>query len=204
MAIEVKVPLLPESVSDATVSTWHKKAGDRVSRDENIVDLETDKVMLEVPSPSDGILKEIIKPTGSTVNANDVIAIIEAVAAGTQPAAEKAAAKPESSQTPASQTPAQRPTEPRPPGSAQVQSSASLAKKDSSVATKEAPLSPSARRAVAEHEVDVSGIAGTGKGGRITKENVLSVATTGMTGGARPEKRVRFLPDRCARHWEKS
>src|SRR5579862_8171342 len=82
MAIEVKVPLLPESISDATVSTWHKKAGDRVSRDENIVDLETDKVMLEVPAPSDGILKEILKPTGSTVQAQDVIAVIEAVAAG--------------------------------------------------------------------------------------------------------------------------
>jgi 2-oxoglutarate dehydrogenase E2 component (dihydrolipoamide succinyltransferase) len=165
MAIEVKVPLLPESVSDATVSTWHKKAGDRVSRDENIVDLETDKVMLEVPAPTDGILKEIIKPTGSTVNANDVIAIIEAVAAGTQPAAEK------SEKTAA-------------PVAAKQAAPAQTA-----VATKEVPLSPSARRAVAEHEVDVSGITGTGKGGRITKENVLSVATGGMT-GARPEKRV--------------
>ena len=64
MTIEVKVPMLPESVADATVSTWHKKAGDRVSRDENIVDLETDKVMLEVPAPADGVIKEIIKQTG--------------------------------------------------------------------------------------------------------------------------------------------
>lgn len=69
MATEVKVPLLPESVSDATVSTWHKKAGDHVSRDENLVDLETDKVMLEVPSPAEGIIKEILKPSGSTVQA---------------------------------------------------------------------------------------------------------------------------------------
>src|SRR5207237_269321 len=65
MAIEVKVPMLPESITDATVSTWHKKAGDRVSRDENIVDLETDKVMLEVPSPIDGVIKEITKQTGT-------------------------------------------------------------------------------------------------------------------------------------------
>src|SRR5690349_2695651 len=77
MAIEVKVPMLPESISDATVSTWHKKAGDKVSRDENIVDLETDKVMLEVPSPVDGVLKEILHETGSTVQAQQVIAVIE-------------------------------------------------------------------------------------------------------------------------------
>ncbi|HEU5280387.1 MAG TPA: biotin/lipoyl-containing protein, partial [Gammaproteobacteria bacterium] len=72
MAIEVKVPMLPESVSDATVSTWHKKAGDHVKRDENLVDLETDKVMLEVPAPADGVIKEILKPSGSTVNAQEV------------------------------------------------------------------------------------------------------------------------------------
>src|SRR5262245_3980769 len=80
MAVEVKVPLLPESITDATVSTWHKKAGDKVARDENIVDLETDKVMLEVPSPTDGIIKEIIKQTGSTVKAQEVIAVIDAIA----------------------------------------------------------------------------------------------------------------------------
>jgi 2-oxoglutarate dehydrogenase E2 component (dihydrolipoamide succinyltransferase) len=77
MAIEVKVPLLPESISDATVSTWHKKVGDSVTRDENILDLETDKVMLEVPSPINGVIKEIIKETGSTVHAQEVLAIIE-------------------------------------------------------------------------------------------------------------------------------
>jgi 2-oxoglutarate dehydrogenase E2 component (dihydrolipoamide succinyltransferase) len=78
MTKEVKVPLLPESVSDATISHWNKKVGDQVKRDENLVDLETDKVMLEVPSPIEGVLKEIIKPTGSTVQAQEVIAIIEA------------------------------------------------------------------------------------------------------------------------------
>ena len=67
MTIEVKVPVLPESVSDATIATWHKKAGDAVKRDENLVDLETDKVVLEVPAPADGVLKEIKQDTGATV-----------------------------------------------------------------------------------------------------------------------------------------
>src|SRR5205085_8636283 len=97
MAIEVKVPMLPESITDATVSTWHKKAGDRVSRDENIVDLETDKVMLEVPSPIDGVIKEITKQTGSTVQAQEVIAVIDAVAAD-QPAKPAANAEPAAKQ----------------------------------------------------------------------------------------------------------
>jgi len=77
MAIEVKVPVLPESVSDATIATWNKKAGDAVSRDENLVDLETDKVVLEVPSPVDGVLKEIKFETGATVTSQQVLAIIE-------------------------------------------------------------------------------------------------------------------------------
>lgn len=87
MAIEVKVPILPESVADATVATWHKKAGDVVSRDENLVDIETDKVMLEVPAPEDGVLREIIKDNGSTVIGQELIAVIEAGAAANKPAA---------------------------------------------------------------------------------------------------------------------
>ena len=143
MAIEVKVPLLPESVSDATVSTWHKKAGDIVKRDENIVDLETDKVMLEVPAPSDGVIKEIIKQTGSTVQAQDVIAVIEAVSASAQPATTKT----EKTTTPAA----------------------------ASLDTKQA-AGPAARRAAAELNVDVTQVDGTGKGGRVTRENVMSAA----------------------------
>ena len=89
MAIEVKVPVLPESVSDATIASWHKKAGDAVKRDENLLDLETDKVVLEVPSPVDGVLKEIKFAEGATVTSQQVIAVIEegAVAAAPTPAA---------------------------------------------------------------------------------------------------------------------
>jgi len=88
MSIELKVPVLPESVSDATIATWHKKAGDAVKRDENLVDLETDKVVLEVPSPVDGVLKEIKHQVGDTVNSEQVIAVIEeGAAAAPAPAA---------------------------------------------------------------------------------------------------------------------
>src|SRR5436190_21929977 len=89
MSIEVKVPVLPESVSDATIATWHKKAGDSVRRDENLLDLETDKVVLEVPSPVDGMLKELKFKAGDTVTSSQVLAVIEegAVAAAPAPAA---------------------------------------------------------------------------------------------------------------------
>ncbi len=81
MSTEIKVPVLPESVSDATIASWHKKPGDAVKRDENLVDLETDKVVLEVPSPVDGVLKEIKFDTGATVTSEQVLAIVEAGAA---------------------------------------------------------------------------------------------------------------------------
>jgi 2-oxoglutarate dehydrogenase E2 component (dihydrolipoamide succinyltransferase) len=77
MSIEVKVPQLPESVADATLVAWHKSPGDKVSRDENLADLETDKVVLEVPAPADGVLKEIRISDGTTVTAGDILAILE-------------------------------------------------------------------------------------------------------------------------------
>ena len=86
MTLEVKVPVLPESVSDATIATWHKKPGDAVKRDENLVDLETDKVVLEVPAPADGVLKEIKQQTGATVLSQQVLAVIEEGAAAAAPA----------------------------------------------------------------------------------------------------------------------
>jgi 2-oxoglutarate dehydrogenase E2 component (dihydrolipoamide succinyltransferase) len=91
MATEVKVPVLPESVSDATIATWNKKVGDSVARDENLVDLETDKVVLEVPSPVDGVIKEIRFESGATVTSQQVLAVIEEGAAAPKPAAVPAA-----------------------------------------------------------------------------------------------------------------
>lgn len=179
MAIEVKVPMLPESVADATVSTWHKKVGDTVTRDENLVDLETDKVMLEVPAPADGILKEIIKPEGQTVQANQVIAVIEA---GNAAQAEKPAAKADAA--PAKQ-PAAAASKEQPQQSQQTAAASSSAS------------GPAVRRAAAEHDVNLDQVKGTGKGGRITKENVMNevgkdTAKAGgaTTGGNRPEQRV--------------
>src|SRR5690349_7537356 len=94
MTLEVKVPVLPESVSDATIASWHKKPGDAVKRDENLVDLETDKVVLEVPAPADGVLKEIKQQQGATVTSQQLLAIIEegAAAAPAAPAAPAAQA----------------------------------------------------------------------------------------------------------------
>ncbi|MBV52842.1 MAG: dihydrolipoyllysine-residue succinyltransferase [Coxiellaceae bacterium] len=146
MSIEIKVPALPESVADATVAKWYKKAGDPVSRDENLVDLETDKIMLEVPAPQSGVLKEILHTEGETVTADQVLALIE---------------EGEVSEATHSQT--------------QVDSdSVALEQQVASDTSSDVPLSPSARRALAETGTDVSQVAGTGKDGRITKEDVLS------------------------------
>ena len=82
MRIEVKVPQLPESVAEATLVSWHKKAGEPVRRDENLIDIETDKVVLELPAPGDGVLVEVLKPNGATVTSNDVIAVIDTEAKG--------------------------------------------------------------------------------------------------------------------------
>lgn len=170
MAIEIKVPVLPESVADATIATWHKKPGDTVKRDENIVDIETDKVMLEVPAQADGVLEEILAPAGTVVKAQEVIGRMKEGAAG---------AKTETKQTAA---PAEKPTE---------------AKSTSSKASSGEPaLSPSVRRIAAEHDVDASKISGTGKDGRVTKGDVQSFlqgggqSSTASSMSARSDQRV--------------
>ncbi|KGU55019.1 dihydrolipoamide succinyltransferase [Xanthomonas phaseoli pv. phaseoli] len=177
MATEVKVPVLPESVSDATIASWHKKAGEAVKRDENLVDLETDKVVLEVPSPVDGVLKEIKFDTGSTVTSNQILAIIEegAVAAAA-PAEEKQAAAPAA--TAAAPTAA-----PAPAAAAAPAASKSAA--DS--------LPPGARFSAITQGVDPSQVEGTGRRGAVTKEDIVNFAKAGGVGkasGARPEERV--------------
>ena len=90
MLIEIKVPQLSESVAEATLLAWHKKVGEAVKRDENLIDVETDKVVLELPAPNDGVLIEITREGGATVTSNDVIGVIDTDAKGAQPAAAKA------------------------------------------------------------------------------------------------------------------
>jgi 2-oxoglutarate dehydrogenase E2 component (dihydrolipoamide succinyltransferase) len=176
MAIEVKVPVLPESVSDATIANWNKKAGDAVSRDENLVDLETDKVVLEVPSPVDGVLKEIRFETGATVTSQQVLAIIEEGAA----APSKTEVKKEA--TKAATTAADS-------GAAPVVPKAGGSKP----ASGGAELPPGARFTANKEGVDASQVEGTGRKGAVTKEDIVNYAsgkTGGASAGARPEERV--------------
>jgi 2-oxoglutarate dehydrogenase E2 component (dihydrolipoamide succinyltransferase) len=152
MSIEVRVPQLPESVADATLVAWHKKPGDPVQRDENLVDLETDKVVLEVPAPTAGVLRELKVDNGATVTSGQVLAILEEGAAtATAPAAAKPAAPPTAA-----------------PAAAAVTAAAS--RRDDGAAK----LSPSVRRMVEENKLDPGQIAGSGRDGRITKSDVVS------------------------------
>lgn len=146
MTIEIKAPTFPESVQDGTVATWHKQPGEAVSRDELIVDIETDKVVLEVVAPADGVLSEIIKGEGETILSNEVIAILTEGAAGSTaapaPAAEEKAAAP------------------------------AAAASDDKIAM------PSAKKMAAEKGVDLAGVEGSGKGGRVLKEDVMKAGST--------------------------
>ena len=169
MSLEVKVPVLPESVSDATIASWHKKVGDAVRRDENLVDLETDKVVLEVPSPVDGVLKEIRFETGSTVTSQQVIAIIEAgavaVAAAPAPTAKTDAPKAAPAAAPAA---------------------SAAAKADTS------GLSPAGRFVAEQNQINPADVAGTGRRGQVTKEDLVNHMRSGGNTkvGARAEERV--------------
>lgn len=174
MATEVKAPVLPESVADGTIATWHKKVGDAVKRDENLLDLETDKVVLEVPSPVDGVLKEIKFEVGATVTSSQVVAIIEegAVADAPAPAAEekKAEAAPAGAGAPAA---------------AAAPAPAAKSAADS--------LPPGARFTAITEGVNPADVDGTGRRGAVTKEDIVNFARNGgagKSGGARPEERV--------------
>jgi 2-oxoglutarate dehydrogenase E2 component (dihydrolipoamide succinyltransferase) len=164
MSIEVKVPVLPESVSDAVIAAWHKKVGDAVKRDENLVDLETDKVVLEVPSPVDGVLTELLVQSGDTVTSQQLIARIAEGAVAAAPAAPAAAA-------PAAAPAARAVSSELPPGAAAF---------------------------AARNDIDASKVAGTGRDGRVTKEDLVKHASAPaaaapaapLPAGARPEQRV--------------
>ncbi|NIV16914.1 MAG: 2-oxoglutarate dehydrogenase complex dihydrolipoyllysine-residue succinyltransferase [Woeseiaceae bacterium] len=145
MSIEIKVPPLPESVSDATLIAWHKKVGDAVARDENLVDLETDKVVLEVPAPAAGTIRELKVQDGATVTAGEVLAILEE---GEGAAAGESG--PRKAETP------------------------KAAKKEAKAVPKSIKTSPAVRRLLDEHDLDETMVVGTGKDGRITKADVLA------------------------------
>ncbi|MBS7660734.1 2-oxoglutarate dehydrogenase complex dihydrolipoyllysine-residue succinyltransferase [Pseudomonas lalucatii] len=138
MAIEIKAPTFPESVADGTVATWHKKPGDAVKRDELIVDIETDKVVMEVLAEADGVLTEIVKNEGDTVLSGELLGKLTAGAAAAAPQA------------------------------AAAQQAAPAAAGDDAI------LSPAARKLAEENGIDPNSIAGTGKGGRVTKEDVVA------------------------------
>jgi len=148
MKIEVKVPVLPESITEATLVNWRRKAGDAVRRDENLIDIETDKVVLELPAPDSGVIVEIRRPDGSTVTAQEVIAVIDTEAKGAAVAAAPAAAA--SAPVPVAAPPA--------------------------VASSPAVM-PAARKLLADRGIDATGIVGTGRDGRVTKGDVLGATT---------------------------
>ena len=156
MLIEVKVPVLAESVSEATLATWNKKQGDFVKRNENLVDMETDKVMLEIVAPKDGVLTEVKKAEGDNVSSNDVIAVID-----TSAVSEVASEAPESSGDFKSTDSSQ---------SANIQS----INVPSSQASAHEELSPAVRKLIADNNLDHSQIKGSGKNGRIVKNDILS------------------------------
>ena len=181
MATEVKVPVLPESVSDATIASWHKKAGDAVKRDEYLVDLETDKVVLEVPSPVDGVLKEIKFQEGDTVTSQQLLAIIEEGAA----AAAAPAAKDDKPAAGAEEVQEKK-------GAAKAEAAAPASTKPAPV-TSGGDLPPGARFTAAKEGIDPSQVEGTGRRGAVTKEDIVNYARSGgagKAGGARPEERV--------------
>src|SRR5262245_42387932 len=148
MLVEVKVPQLSESVAEATLQKWHKQPGDFVKRDENLVDIETDKVVLETPAPDAGVIVKVVKGDGSTVVSNEVIAQIDTDA------------KPAAAARPAAQTEAKAPPAQAPQPAVAIM--------------------PAAQRLAAERNVDAAAIPGTGRGGRVTKEDVLHVVEGGQ------------------------
>jgi 2-oxoglutarate dehydrogenase E2 component (dihydrolipoamide succinyltransferase) len=145
MLIDIKVPPLSESVAEATLLAWHKKVGEAVKRDENLIDIETDKVVLELPAPADGVLAKIIKGDGGTVKAGEIIATLDTEGKATASAA--VSAKPAA-----------------PAGKPAVVASA-------------APVMPAARKIAEEKGIDTGSIAGSGRGGRVTKADVLGATS---------------------------
>ena len=144
MLIDVKVPQLSESVAEATLVSWHKQEGQAVARDENLIDIETDKVVLELPAPESGVLVKILKGNGESVVAGEVIAQLDTEAKAAAGAAAAAPAK-----------------------------AAAVPQKLTSAPAAAAPAGPAARKLMAEKGIDAAGVEGSGRGGRVTKADVL-------------------------------
>ncbi|MCM0612237.1 2-oxoglutarate dehydrogenase complex dihydrolipoyllysine-residue succinyltransferase [Marinobacter sediminum] len=155
MSTEIKAPVFPESVAEGTIATWHKQPGEACSRDELIVDIETDKVVLEVVAPADGVIEQALKGEGDTVESGEVIGTFKEGAAGSAKPAE----------------------------SKQEEAPKEEAKSDSS-ASGDAILSPAARKLAEENSVDPNAVKGTGKDGRVTKEDVQNHVDSGKSSGA--------------------
>jgi 2-oxoglutarate dehydrogenase E2 component (dihydrolipoamide succinyltransferase) len=168
MTTEIRVPQLPESVADAVIVAWHKQPGDAIRRDENLADLETDKVVLEVPAPMNGVMREISAAAGTTVTSGQLLAIIDAGAAS----------------APASTAQAARTAAPAPAPAAPSRELAAAKSDDSR-------LSPSVRRLVEENRLDPSAISGSGRDGRVTKSDVvefLDKKKPAVVSSAEPER----------------
>ncbi|MBX3702799.1 MAG: 2-oxoglutarate dehydrogenase complex dihydrolipoyllysine-residue succinyltransferase [Steroidobacteraceae bacterium] len=178
MSTEVRVPQLPESVADATLVTWHKQPGDAVARDENLADLETDKVVLEVPAPVAGVLKTQDKAAGATVTSGELLAVIEAASAAV---AAKPAPKAESKAAPKTDAPSgpRRTAEPKAVTPAAPGAEPAAAK-----------LSPAARRMVEENRLAAADIAGSGRDGLITKGDVAQHLAAAPASAGRVDQRV--------------
>lgn len=204
MSTEIKVPQLPESVSDATLVAWHKKAGDSVSRDENLVDLETDKVVLEVPAPASGVLKEIKIEDGATVTAGDVLAILEE-GEGSSSGDDSEDKETADEGDDGKQDRADDNDSDDSDDGDDEESDGDDGKKGASAHK----LSPSVRRLADEHDLDVSSIRGSGRDGRVTKSDVMkhlknhrdedvapsdAAATAVSSGGSQPSRNDKRVP----------
>ena len=168
MSTEIKAPVFPESVAEGTVATWHKQPGEACSRDELIVDIETDKVVLEVVAPADGVIKEVLKNEGDTVESGEVIGKFKEGAAGeSKPAESKSEAKAEAPE----------------------------AEEKSEAASGDAILSPAARKLAEENNVDPSAVKGTGKDGRVTKEDVQNYVDSNKSSGGAAASKPAAMPE---------
>lgn len=174
MTIEVRVPQLPESVADATLVSWHKKPGDSVVRDENLVDLETDKVVLEVPAPVAGVLKEIKLSDGTTVTSGQLLAVIDETATAIPGASAPAIMAASSGATTTAQAAAAKDATAKDASAKEASAKDASAKEAAKPEALGGKLSPAAKRVAEENRVDPKTVAGSGRDGRVSKSDVVN------------------------------